>query len=80
MVPIDWLPTIAEDEEAAFELVAGLNQLFGYAPPVRQRAVSEADVGKAAREVFAEMDDDTREVYRRKLARKLGVSVDEVKL
>lgn len=80
MVPIDWLPTIGEDEEAAYELAAGINKLLGFAPPIRKRTVSEEDVGKAACDLFAEMDEDTREVYRRKLARKLGVSVDEVKL
>jgi hypothetical protein len=80
MVPIDWLTTIGEDSEAAFLLAAGINQLLGFAPPVRQRAVTEEDVGRASRELLAEMDDEHQEIYRKKLARKLGVSVDEVKL
>lgn len=42
--------------------------------------VTAAEAGAAALEVFAEMDDDAREVYRRKLARKLGRRVEDVKL
>lgn len=57
-----------------------VNALLGFEPPVKARTVQEEDVNRAAREIIAEMDEDAREVYRKRLARKLGVRVEDVKL
>lgn len=79
-VPIDWLVAICEDPEARYELVSGINELFDFEPPVSSRTASDEEVGAAARELLREMDDEHREVYRKKLARKLGKRLEDVKL
>jgi hypothetical protein len=79
-VPIDWLPVIGEDEEAAYELASGINALLGFDPPVKSRTVDPERQKEAAMELIAEMDEEHREIYRKKLARKLGVRAEDVKL
>lgn len=78
-VPIEWLLTLCEDKEAAYEFTSGFNELVGYEPPVSQRVVSPGDIDRAARQCIEEMDEEHREIYRRKVARKLGVRLEAVK-
>ena len=79
-VPLDWLAGVVMDDDGAFEFVAGVNALLGFEPPVKQRTIDPAAMDRAAREVIAEMDEEHREIYRRKIARKCGVKPDAIKL
>jgi len=78
---LDWLAPLLDDADASDLLMGWLCERLGYEPPVRvRRDVSEADFARAARELIAEMDPDYAAVQRRKLAKKLGVRIQDVKL
>lgn len=80
-VRIDWL-AYGDDGDADYVLVAGINEAFGYAPPVRgARACTQEEIDRAAREELAnEKDPDKLDLHRRRIAKRLGVRVEDVRL
>lgn len=62
-------------------LVEQVNALFGFEPPIAKRSYTPEQLNAASREVIAEMrDDEQRELMQRRIARKLGCRVEDVKL
>jgi hypothetical protein len=81
-VQIDWLAPLLDDEDAAETLLSWLSERCGYEPPVRRRVEPPVDeINRAAREVIAEIkDEEQRELMRARIAKRLGVRPDEVRL
>lgn len=80
-VRIDWL-AYGDDGDADYLLVAGINEAFGYAPPVRGlRACTQEEIDRAAREELAnEKDTEKLDLHRRRIAKRLGIRIEDVRL
>lgn len=81
-VQVDHIMAIARIPEAIAPFLALLSEVSTHEPPVRSREFDDEDVKKAKAEVLDEMaeDEDFAEIVRRKVARKLGVKPERVKL
>lgn len=78
---LDHFAALISDEAAAALLISWLHERLDLEPPVkRRRDIDEGELNAAAREAIAELDADQREAFRKKLARKLGVRVEDVRL
>ncbi len=80
-VQLDWLAPLLSDPRATDLLLGWLCERCGYEPPVTQRRkVTDEDYARAAREVLSEIkDDEERGIFRRRMAKKLGLRIEDVK-
>ncbi len=77
----DWFVAANLDDDAGFLALESQSEFQHCEPPVKERRVIDPEAfAKASREVFAEMDPDHKEVHRKKLAKKLGIRVEDIKL
>lgn len=80
-IQLDWLAPLLDDPNAAEVIAEYVNRRCGFEPPVRRRQLSQEEIDRAAREVAAEMkDEDMREAFRTRMAKKLGVRPEDVAL
>jgi len=79
-VQLPWLAPLLDDANAAYALIAGLCERCGYLPPERKKEVKPEALGVAALEVLGDLDEEMREVMKKRVAKKLGVRVEDVKL
>lgn len=81
-VQLAWLAPLLDDEDASERLLTWLSARCGYEPPVRaRRDVPIEDINAAAREVLAEIkDEEQRDLMKKRIAKKLGVRVEDVRL
>jgi len=77
---LEMLAPLLRDTEAAEHLLSRLSELLDFEPPVRvKRETTPEQEAKAHREAIDELDPDMRDLMRRKVARKLGVRVEDLK-
>lgn len=80
-VQFEWLAPLLDDPDAADVIVTRFNERCGYMPPVRRKVAERSELGEAALEVMAEIkDEEQRELFKRRIAKKVGVRADDVKL
>ena len=81
-IQFEWFAPLLDDEAAMEILLCWLSERAHYEPPVRQkRDVPVEDINTAAREVIAEIkDEETRDLMKKRIAKKLGVRVEDVRL
>jgi hypothetical protein len=79
-VPLEWLAGVGVDADGAYALVAGINRIFGYEPPVRQRVLSREQTADAALDVIAELPETIKSGIRTAVAKRRGVRPEDVKL
>jgi predicted DNA-binding transcriptional regulator YafY len=79
-VQLEWLAPMLRDPRCAELLLEALSDLCGFAPPQRDRVLSEQETKDSAFEVVREMDGITKEAIRQAIAKRKGVRVDDVKL
>jgi hypothetical protein len=81
-VQLEWIAPLLFDVDSAEELLGALCELAGFEPPIRKRPEPPVEeVNRAAREVLAEMkDEDQRAVFRTRMAKKLGIRPEDVRL
>lgn len=81
-IQLEWLAPLLDDQSAAEMLLTWLSNRCGYEPPVRaKRDVPIEDINAAAREVLAEIkDEEQRDLMKKRIAKKLGVRVEDVRL
>lgn len=81
-VQLEWLAPLLDDENAQELLLAWMCERCGFEPPVRRRVEPPVEeINRVAREVIAEIkDEEQRELMRARMARRLGVRPDEVRL
>jgi hypothetical protein len=79
---LPWLAPLIDDAAAADLFISWLCEHCGYEPPVKvKREISDTDLNEAAREVISEMkDDEQRDLMRARIAKRLGVRVEDVRL
>jgi hypothetical protein len=80
-VQLPWLAPLLRDADSAYALIAGLCDRCGFMPPVLAKVAERAELGEAALEVIAEMkDEEQREVFKKRVAKKCGIRAEDVKL
>lgn len=80
-VQLPWLAPLLDEPEAMQLLLERLSDRAGFMPPVRKKVAERAELAEAALEVIAEMrDEEQREVFLRRVAKKVGVRAEDVKL
>lgn len=79
-VQLSWLAPLLDDPMAGEVIAAWFNRETGFAPPIRERTLSEEETAETAFEVMSEWPESMKKGIREAVAKRRGVRPEDVKL